>query len=54
VQVFHTATYDYFNQKRVGDRVVSLGEKPYFDPESKSRRAALGLAAWNEKDKRLI
>ncbi|KAK3365554.1 hypothetical protein B0T24DRAFT_392898 [Lasiosphaeria ovina] len=40
--VFHTATYDYAG-KRQGNRVVSLGEKPYFDPNSKSRREALGL-----------
>ncbi|GAA5957006.1 hypothetical protein JCM21900_001752 [Sporobolomyces salmonicolor] len=29
-----------------GNRIVSLGEKPYFDPSSKSRREALGLSAW--------
>ncbi|KAK3358763.1 hypothetical protein B0T25DRAFT_74498 [Lasiosphaeria hispida] len=40
--VFHTATNDYAG-KRQGNRVVSLGEKPYFDPNSKSRREALGL-----------
>ncbi|KJA15909.1 hypothetical protein HYPSUDRAFT_207494 [Hypholoma sublateritium FD-334 SS-4] len=39
---FHTATYDY-EALRTGDRVVSLGEKPYFDANSKSRREALGL-----------
>ncbi|KAK7419311.1 hypothetical protein QQX98_003463 [Neonectria punicea] len=39
--VFHTATNDYIG-KRKGNRVVSLGEKPYFDPASKSRREALG------------
>ncbi|KAF9483703.1 taurine catabolism dioxygenase [Pholiota conissans] len=39
---FHTATNDY-DSLRVGDRVVSLGEKPFFDPNSKSRREALGL-----------
>lgn len=33
--------------KRQGNRVVSLGEKPYFDPNSKSRREALGLA-WSD------
>ncbi|KPM43180.1 hypothetical protein AK830_g3300 [Neonectria ditissima] len=38
--VFHTATNDYIG-KRQGNRVVSLGEKPYFDPASKSRREAL-------------
>ncbi|KIX07138.1 uncharacterized protein Z518_05115 [Rhinocladiella mackenziei CBS 650.93] len=41
--VFHTATNDY-DGKRQGNRVVSLGEKPYFDPRSVSRRQALGVA----------
>ncbi|KAG8729081.1 hypothetical protein FRC12_021272, partial [Ceratobasidium sp. 428] len=40
--VYHTATFDYEKVLRVGDRVVSLGEKPYFDPKSKSRREFLG------------
>ncbi|KAK3681331.1 hypothetical protein B0T22DRAFT_531235 [Podospora appendiculata] len=40
--VFHTATNDYVGQRQ-GNRVVSLGEKPFFDPNSKSRREALGL-----------
>ncbi|THG95533.1 hypothetical protein EW026_g6134 [Hermanssonia centrifuga] len=40
---YHTATFDYGQEKRIGDRVVSLGERPYFDPTSKSRREALGL-----------
>ncbi|KAI5119248.1 hypothetical protein M0805_008799 [Coniferiporia weirii] len=39
---YHTATFDYGNEKRIGDRVVSLGERPYFDASSKSRREALG------------
>ncbi|KAF8888440.1 hypothetical protein CPB84DRAFT_1786066 [Gymnopilus junonius] len=38
----HTATFDY-EALRTGNRVVSLGEKPYFDPNSKSRREVLGL-----------
>ncbi|KAH8781800.1 hypothetical protein F5882DRAFT_500180 [Hyaloscypha sp. PMI_1271] len=38
--VFHTATNDY-DGKRQGNRVVSIGEKPYFDPNSTSRREAL-------------
>jgi len=38
--VFHTATNDY-EGKRQGNRVVSLGEKPFYDPVSKSRREAL-------------
>jgi alpha-ketoglutarate-dependent taurine dioxygenase len=41
--VYHTATNDY-EGKRQGNRVVSLGEKPYFDPGSVSRRQALGSA----------
>jgi len=41
---FHTATYDLEGQgERYGVRAVSVGEKPFFDPESKSRRE--GLAA---------
>ncbi|THH00996.1 hypothetical protein EW145_g7000 [Phellinidium pouzarii] len=40
---YHTATFDYGKEKRVGDRVVSLGERPYCEPNSKSRREALGL-----------
>ncbi|KAH8768215.1 hypothetical protein F5883DRAFT_418263 [Diaporthe sp. PMI_573] len=40
---FHTATHDY-SGKRQGYRVVSLGEKPYFDANSMSRRQALGQA----------
>ncbi|EPE04241.1 hypothetical protein F503_04756 [Ophiostoma piceae UAMH 11346] len=38
--VFHTATFDYAGTRQ-GNRVVSLGEKPFFDPASKSRREAL-------------
>ena len=37
--------YSDYNGKRQGNRVVSLGEKPYFDPNSKSRREALGQQA---------
>ncbi|GLA73747.1 hypothetical protein AtubIFM55763_004679 [Aspergillus tubingensis] len=44
--VFHTATYDYTG-KRQGNRVVSLGEIPYHDPASSSRRQA--LAAENDR-----
>ncbi|PAV22764.1 family taurine catabolism dioxygenase [Pyrrhoderma noxium] len=42
---YHSATYDYIytGLKRQGDRVVSLGERPYFDASSKSRREDLGL-----------
>ncbi|WVQ75578.1 hypothetical protein IAR50_005205 [Cryptococcus sp. DSM 104548] len=39
----HSATFDYDNALRVGDRVVSIGEKPYYDPAGVSRRIALGL-----------
>ncbi|KAK7047780.1 hypothetical protein VNI00_006108 [Paramarasmius palmivorus] len=38
---FHTATDDYEGH-REGNRVVSIGERPFLDPKSKSRRAALG------------
>ncbi|KAI0148461.1 hypothetical protein GGR57DRAFT_241392 [Xylariaceae sp. FL1272] len=37
----HCATYDYA-AARAGDRVASLGEAPYLDLGSKSRREALG------------
>ncbi|RPA81901.1 taurine catabolism dioxygenase [Ascobolus immersus RN42] len=42
--VYHAATpdYDFHNEKRTGNRAVSLGERPYFDPGSKSRREDLG------------
>lgn len=42
--VYHAATPDYLYQglgERTGQRAVSLGERPYFDPLSKSRREAL-------------
>jgi hypothetical protein len=49
--VFHTATYtsslkllkdrNDYDGPRTGDRVVSVGEHPYFDPLSKSRKEAL-------------
>ncbi|KAG7528254.1 hypothetical protein FFLO_06286 [Filobasidium floriforme] len=38
---FHAATYDLGDDVRIGTRSVSVGEKPYFDPESKSRREDL-------------
>ena len=41
---FHTATHDLEGQgERFGNRAVGVGERPYFDPESKSRREDLGL-----------
>jgi alpha-ketoglutarate-dependent taurine dioxygenase len=43
---FHTATYDIDGQgERYGVRTVSVGEKPFFDPESKSRREGLAEQA---------
>ncbi|KAL7920995.1 hypothetical protein ACQKWADRAFT_296605 [Trichoderma austrokoningii] len=40
--VFHTATYDYTGLgERFGNRAVGVGERPYFDPNSVSRREAL-------------
>lgn len=38
----HCATYDY-DAARAGDRVCSLGEAPFLDLESKSRRSALDI-----------
>lgn len=40
---FHTATLDYGNADRQGNRAVSIGEVPYYDEKSKGRREALGL-----------
>ncbi|EAQ85321.1 hypothetical protein CHGG_09335 [Chaetomium globosum CBS 148.51] len=44
--VYHAATPDYIFEEglgeRKGSRAVSLGERPYFDPASTSRREALG------------
>lgn len=40
--VYHAATPDYEGLgERLGHRVVGLGERPYLDPGSKSRREAL-------------
>ncbi|RDW94228.1 TauD/TfdA dioxygenase family protein [Aspergillus mulundensis] len=42
--VFHTATFDYDGiGERSGNRAVGIGEVPYFDPNSKSRREDLGI-----------
>jgi alpha-ketoglutarate-dependent taurine dioxygenase len=38
---FHTATNDYGNANRQGNRVVGIGGRPYLDPKSASRREAL-------------
>jgi len=46
--VFHTATFDYLDGsygERFGNRAVGLGERPYLDPNSTSRREALAKAA---------
>ncbi|GME42246.1 Taurine catabolism dioxygenase TauD/TfdA [Neofusicoccum parvum] len=44
--VYHTATYDYDGLgARTGQRAVSLGEKPFLDPQSTSRREALSKEA---------
>ncbi|UZJ53610.1 hypothetical protein CBS101457_002930 [Exobasidium rhododendri] len=42
---FHAATYDLTGDKREGTRAVSLGERPYFDPQSSGRRAALARSS---------
>jgi alpha-ketoglutarate-dependent taurine dioxygenase len=42
--VYHAATFDY-SEKRTGHRAVGLGERPYFDPASVSRRQALNQEA---------
>lgn len=40
--VFHTATFDFEGLgDRYGNRAVGLGERPYLDPESTSRRVTL-------------
>lgn len=40
--VFHTATFDYDGLgERFGNRVVGIGERPYLDPNSKSKTQAL-------------
>ncbi|KAK0507291.1 hypothetical protein JMJ35_010329 [Cladonia borealis] len=40
--VYHSATFDY-TAKRVGNRICGVGEKPYLDPRSSSRKYALNL-----------
>jgi hypothetical protein len=43
---FHSATFDYNGLgERAGNRVVGIGEKPYLDPNSKSKAEALAAAA---------
>lgn len=46
--VYHAATPDYIYDdlgERAGSRAVSLGERPYFDPLSTTRREALNAEA---------
>lgn len=44
--VFHTATKDYLDLgDRFGVRVVGLGEKPYLDPNSKSKTESLSASS---------
>ncbi|KAF3938609.1 hypothetical protein ABW19_dt0201556 [Dactylella cylindrospora] len=46
--VFHTATNDYEGfGERFGNRAVGIGERPYFDPNSRSRREELAERAEN-------
>ncbi|KAL1410415.1 hypothetical protein Q8F55_004426 [Vanrija albida] len=44
--VAHTVSRD-FDGERHGTRVQSYSDRPFFDPESKSRGEALGLPGWN-------
>lgn len=37
----HSGIFDFGNAKRSGDRCCSLGEKPYYNPDSKSRKEDL-------------
>jgi hypothetical protein len=47
----HNASWDYGGKEpRHGTRVTSLAEKPYFDPNSPTRRQALGLLDEDEKE----
>ena len=46
---FHTPTFDFQKKLRKGDRVVSLGEKPYYDPAGKDWREARGLPSWEDE-----
>jgi len=39
---FHAANMDFAGMgERTGNRVVGIGENPYLDPNSKTRRQAL-------------
>jgi alpha-ketoglutarate-dependent taurine dioxygenase len=40
--VYHTAIFDFAGLgARTGHRAVGIGERPYFDPKSKTRREAM-------------
>lgn len=42
--VYHTMTLDYQGLgERFGNRAVGIGERPYYDPKSTSRREDLGI-----------
>lgn len=42
--MYHTMTLDYHGLgDRFGNRAVGIGERPYFDPKSTSRRVDLGI-----------
>ncbi|KAL7004371.1 hypothetical protein EMMF5_006062 [Cystobasidiomycetes sp. EMM_F5] len=41
----HSGIFDYGTDKRTGDRCVSLGEKPFYDPASVSRKEDLARKA---------
>lgn len=45
----HSGIFDFGKAKRVGDRCVSIGEKPFLDPNSKSRAEDLagGKTEWD-------
>lgn len=41
--IYHATTYDYDGRGlRTGQRCVGIGERPYFDPASTSKREAEG------------
>jgi alpha-ketoglutarate-dependent taurine dioxygenase len=46
---WHCATYDY-DEARAGDRCASIGEAPYLDVNSRSRRESLGEAGTRIQD----
>lgn len=52
--MFHCATFDYdgLREERFGNRVVGIGEKPFFDPNSKSKAEV--LAADYERQSELM